>query len=589
MTSTRACLLAAALLAAAPAVAQPPEPSPAQRVDALAELMVATEWDFAPFLETYFQGAGPRASRAPIDLSPGAAARQRAAYLELLQKLARVPEEGLDETRRTTLQLLRLRAQDGVAGLEYPVRELALLTPTRGIVPNLLFLTTSTQPFDTEADFEAWLKRVEAISGNFDQAIVALGAAAKNGWTTPRALVSKSLAQMMELARKPGEGGPMWAPLAKYPASAGPAKRADFEGRYRQVLEKKFAPALQRLIAYVRDDYLPKARTSAGLGGVPLGDRAYRAQVRINTTLDLEPEKVHALGLAEVARVRGRLLEVARGLGFTGEMQDYAAWTASNAAAYPFKEPGEVLDYLRGVNARVVPQLPKLFARLPKTQFQIRLADPLLAASASATYSQPSEDGKRPAYFTMPVVDARKVAQFRLTSLLLHEGMPGHHLDIGRKVEMDLPRFRRAFGFTAYSEGWGLYAEGLGHDLGVYDDPWALLGRYEGELHRAARLVVDTGMHAKGWSREQAIQYLVKERGQTEAGATVAVERYMGSPGQALAYKVGELEILKLRDEARAKLGERFDLREFHEALLGAGPLPLPLLRTRVEAWIRAR
>jgi len=187
------------------------------------------------------------------------------------------------------------------------------------------------------------------------------------------------------------------------------------------------------------------------------------------------------------------------------------------------------------------------------------------------------------------VPDARKVAQFRLTPLLLHEGMPGHHLDVGRKVEMDLPRFRRAFGFTAYSEGWGLYAEGLGHQLGVYEDPWALLGRYEGELHRAARLVVDTGMHGKGWSREQAIQYLVKERGQTESSATVAVERYMGGPGQALAYKVGELEILKLRDEAQAKLGARFDLREFHEAVLGGGPLPLDLLRARVERWVRAQ
>jgi uncharacterized protein (DUF885 family) len=345
-------------------------------------------------------------------------------------------------------------------------------------------------------------------------------------------------------------------------------------------------PAMKRLSDYVRDKYLAQARTTAGIGVLPGGDAAYRALVRANTTLELTPDEVHAIGLAEMARIRPKLLEVARGLGFKGEIADFAKWVESNPAVYPFKTPEEVLEYLRKVHARVVPGLPRLFKRLPRAGFDIRLTPPALAATASASYSSPPVDGSRPGYFNMPVVDAKKQAALGLTSVLLHEGMPGHHLDGALRRELDLPRLRRYSFITAYGEGWGLYAESLGDELGVYDDPWALLGRYSYELQRAARLVVDTGLHAKGWTREQGIRYLVDERGSFEGGAVIEVERYMATPAQALAYKIGEREILALRAKAQAALGERFDLREYHEAVLGEGPLTLPLLRRRVDAWI---
>jgi uncharacterized protein (DUF885 family) len=575
-------LLLAATFLATPTVAQ----SSAERLHTLADELVEREFDLIPALEIYHQGRGPRAGRAITNLAPDSAERLRALYRDVSQRAERIPLDGLDESDRITLEMLRLRARNELAKLEYPLRAMSLLTPTRGLPSRLLHISSAAQPLDTEADFEAWLSRIEATSANYDEAIVALRQAAKEGWTTPRPLVARSLSQMEAMTSKPADQGPLWQPMARYPREAGAERRAAFEKRYREALEQRHLPALSRLVAFARDEYLPITRTTAGIGAQPGGERAYRVLIRAITTLELSPDELHALGLAEMARVRAKLLEVARGLGFKGEMKDFAAWLAASPANYPFTTPEEVLAYLRKVHQRVEPALPQLFRRLPKAGFEIRLTDPAIAASASATYLRPAADGSRPGLFSMPVADPKRIAAYALTALLLHEGMPGHHLDIGRGIELDQPRFRKAHSLTVYSEGWALYAESLGHELGVYDDLWALLGRYSLELHRAARLVVDTGMHAKGWSRERAIRYLVEERGQSEPAATVAIERYMSDPGQALAYKIGELEILRLREEAKKALGNRFDLREFHEVVLGAGQLPLALLRQRVRAWL---
>ena len=245
-----------------------------------------------------------------------------------------------------------------------------------------------------------------------------------------------------------------------------------------------------------------------------------------------------------------------------------------------------MLEHLRGIHARVLPGIPKLFRRLPRADFEIRLTPAATAASASASYMRPSDDLSRPGVFFIPVVDPRTIARHNMTVVLLHEGMPGHHLDGALAVELNQPRWRKSGFLTVYGEGWGLYAEGLGHKLGVYDDRWALLGRHMLELRRAGRLVMDTGLHWKGWSREQAIRYFMEECGESERESTVEVERFMADPGQALAYKIGEREILALRDEARKALGERFDIRDFHEAVLGDGGVTMESLRERVRAWI---
>jgi uncharacterized protein (DUF885 family) len=573
---------AAAALSVLPAFAQPA----AERLHKLAEEMIEREFDLAPARETYAEGAGPRAGRAVADLSPDVDRRYRALYRSVLEAVKSIPPSELGERDRTNLALLERRAAAELEYNDFPLRAISEATPIRNPVNLLIRVGASAQPLATEADFETWLARVEASAGTMDQAIALLRAAAEKDWTSPRALVEATLKQVEPVAAKPAREGPFWDMVAKYPAAAGAGKRAAFEKRYAAALEAKLLPAIGRYAKFLREEYLPKARTTSGIGSLPGGERAYRARIRNYTTLDLPPGQVHELGLKEVARIQPKLLEVARKLGFNGEMRELSAWITSNPGNYPFRSGEDVLAYLRRAHARVEPELPKLFRRLPRARFEIHLTPAAVAASASATYSRPSADGTRPGIFHVPVADPASYAAFGLTALLMHEGMPGHHLDIARMVELDLPRFRKVHSVTVYSEGWGLYAESLGHELGMYDDPWALLGRYSAELHRAARLVVDTGLHSRGWSREQAIRYLVEERGAAERSATVAVERYMSDPGQALAYKVGEIEIRKLRAEAARKLGARFDLRDFHEAVLGEGALSLDLLRTRVRAWI---
>ena len=247
-----------------------------------------------------------------------------------------------------------------------------------------------------------------------------------------------------------------------------------------------------------------------------------------------------------------------------------------------------MIEYLNRIHARIVPQIPKLFGRTPKSRFEIRLTDPAIAASTPAQYYPPSDDG-RPGIFAMPVTNARQTSTFGLAALLAHEGMPGHHFDSGIKLDNKVPDFRRRLSFAAFSEGWGLYAESLGHDLGLYDQPLELMGRYQYELWRACRLVIDTGLHARGWTRQQSVRYFVEECGMNEAGATSEVLRYMVWPGQALAYKIGELTILELRAKAEKRLGQRFDIRAFHDAILEEGHLPLDMLRQRMDAWIDAQ
>jgi len=583
MTTFRAL----AVFAVGVTVAMPAWPqSASERLQKLGNDMVEQEFDLQPATETFSEGPGPRAGRPAFILGGDPGARTRAVYTPLLEGLGKIPVAGLSETDRLSHQMLGLRARSELEKLDYPLREVQFANPTFSLHGSMLLLGSSVQPLRTEADFEAWLTRVEGTSAAFDDAIALMKAARAREWTTARALVERSVKQVETIARPAADKGPFWGVVAKYPKDVAPGKRESFVKRYRETLNGKFLPALRRYAKFLREDYLPSARTTTGIGALPGGDKAYRMLARQSTTTELTPDEIHAIGLAEVARIKPKMLEVARGLGFKGEVKEFAAWVRTSPANYPFTTAEQVLEALRKVNAKVEPELPKLFAKLPSSRFEIRLSDPAISASASPSYIGPAADGSRPGIFFMPVVDPRKIAAYDLTNILLHEGMPGHHLDVGRKRDLQVPRFRRLYSITAYSEGWGLYAESLGEELGVYaNDPWAMLGRYEWEMHRAARLVVDTGMHAKGWTREAAIQYLVEERGSDVAAATLAIERYMGSPGQALAYKIGEIEIQKLRAEARQAMGSRFDLREFHEVILGEGALPLTLLRQRVAAW----
>ncbi|MGH8690440.1 MAG: DUF885 domain-containing protein [Burkholderiales bacterium] len=556
-----------------------------QRLERLAAEASERGLDLFPVAEIFGRGPGPRQDRLELTLTDEHRERQRAHHRWILRELEGIPAGELDPTEKITHELLGWRARDSLEWLAHPFHQHSAFTPLGGGIAFGLVRVVGTQPFRNEADYGAWHRRLQRYPAFLESVERVMRAGAATGVTTPRVLVERALAQLEALAPEDMAKSALWKPMTQFPASMDAPARSRVEADYRTLLAGEMFPAIRRLASFVRDEYLAKARTSDGFGALPGGDTMYRFAVRNETTTDLTPGEIHELGLKEVKRVQASYLAAAEKAGYSGKVSGARAWLRSRPENYPFTSGEQVIEHLNRIHARIVPQLPRLFGRLPKARFEIRLTDPAIAASAPAQYYGPTDDG-RPGIFAMPVTDPRRVSTFGLAALLAHEGMPGHHLDTGIKLENKVPEFRRRMWFTAFGEGWALYAESLGHQLGLYDEPLELLGRYSFELFRAGRLVVDTGLHARGWTRQQAIRYLVEECGMTEGGATGEVLRYMTWPGQALGYKIGELTILELRAKAQKRLGQRFDLRAFHDALLEEGHLPLGMLRQRIDAWI---
>jgi uncharacterized protein (DUF885 family) len=559
-----------------------------ERLEHLAAQAQERGLDLFPVGEIFSRGPGPRQDRLELNLGDEHRERVRQYHRWILGELERIPAAELSPTERLTHALLAWRARDAMEWLSYPFHQHSAFIHLGGGVVFSLVRVVGAQPLRNESDYRAWFRRVQRYPAFLAsvESVMREGAAA--GVTTPRVLVERTLAQLEALTPEDMTKSTLWKPIARFPAAMDAEARGRVEADYRRLLADEMFPALRRLAAFVRSDYLPKARTTDGFGALPNGDKMYRFAARNETTTNLTPDEIHDLGLREVKRIQASYLAAAQKAGFSGKVSEVQAWLRSEPKNYPFTSGEQVIEHLNRIHARIVPQLPKLFARLPKAPFEVRLTDPAIAASAPAQYYGPTDDG-RPGIFAMPVVDPRKVSSFDLAALFAHEGLPGHHLDTGLKLENKVPEFRRRLWFNAFGEGWALYAESLGHELGLYERPLDLLGRYSFELFRAGRLVVDTGLHAKGWTRAQAIRYLVEECGQTEGGATNEVLRYMAWPGQALGYKIGEITILELRAKAEQRLGARFDLRAFHDALLGEGHLPLSMLRQRMDAWLDAQ
>jgi uncharacterized protein (DUF885 family) len=576
-------LLVLALLAPGLCAAQ----TPSQRLERLAAEATERWLDLFPVVEVFSRGAGPRQDRFELIYSREHRERQRAHYQWVLGELDRIPVAELGPSEKLTHALLGYRSRDSLEWLSHPFHQHGAFIHIGSGVAFGWVQVVNRQPFRSEADYRAWLERVAHYPAHLAdiERVMREGMAA--GITTPRVIVERTLAQLEALASDDVAKSALWNPMRRFSAGIDAETRGRIEADYRKLLGEAVFPSIRRLAAFVRKDYLPQARTSPGLGALPGGERMYRFAVRSETTTEMTPEELHALGLKEVKRIQASYLAAGRKAGFEGRIGEFRAWLRAQPSQYPFNSPAEVIAHLKSIHARIEPQLPKLFARLPKARFEIQLTDPAIAASAPAQYYSPTDDGG-PGIFAMPVTDARRITTFGLAALLAHEGMPGHHLEIGFRLENPVPEFRRRQSFTAFSEGWALYAESLGHRLGLYDEPLELMGRYSYELFRAGRLVVDTGLHAKGWTREQAVRYLVDECGANEAGATSEVMRYMVLPAQALAYKTGELAILELREKAEKRQGPRFDIRAFHQAILEEGPLPLSMLKERMQAWIDA-
>jgi len=443
------------------------------------------------------------------------------------------------------------------------------------------------QPFVTVQDYDNWLRRGEAFIALFDQSIANLRAGARAGVVQPRVLIEKTLPQFDSLIKDTPEQTLLWGVIEHMPETFAPADRARLTSAYREWIGQRLMPAFVRMRDYLRDDYLPLTRNTVGLSALPDGAAWYAELARRYTTTDLTPAQIHQIGLDEVTRIQAEMERVKDEVGFHGDLQAFFKFMTEDAR-FAFATEAELLAAYNGLRARIEPRIPSQFALLPRATFEVKLVEPFRAASApAASYQGPSQDGTRPGVFYANAFNLPSRRSWETESIFLHEAIPGHHFQIALQQELsDLPAFRRFGGETAYVEGWGLYAESLGRDLDVYTDPYQYFGRLQAEIWRANRLVVDTGMHAMGWTREQAIAQMRDTSAISETNAVIEVERYIATPGQALAYKIGELKLQELRKRAQAAFGAAFDPRDFHRAVLEDGSLPLDVLEAKIDRWI---
>jgi uncharacterized protein (DUF885 family) len=404
--------------------------------------------------------------------------------------------------------------------------------------------------------------------------------------TQPRLIVQKVIEQIGAQVKSVDEN-PFFTPFKRIPASVDAANRTRLEAAGRTAVETVAIPALKRLETFFKDVYLPQSRDTVGLYDTPDGETFYRNRVKFHTTTDLNPQQIHEMGLAEVARIKAEMEKIKEQVGFTGSFGYFLNYLRSDSD-YFYAKPEELMAAYQDTVKRIEPQLPKLFGKLPKTSVGVR-AIPAASAPTSTTayYQPPSLDGSRPGYFYVNLYRPEVRPKYDVEVLTVHEAVPGHHLQIALSYEQTgLPAFRRNAGYSAYVEGWALYSESLGYDLGLYTDPYSKFGQLNYDMWRAVRLVVDTGIHINRWPRQYAIDYFKAHTAKPEQDIINEVDRYISWPGQALAYKVGERRIRALRAEAEKALGSRFDVRAFHDQLLGTGALPLSVLEAQTRAWI---
>ena len=454
----------------------------------------------------------------------------------------------------------------------------------------LLGSGTSAQPFKTVKDYDNWLARAERLPVLIDTEIANMREGITAGVVQPRVVMEKVLPQLDAIITDTPEASPFWGPITNLPVEFAAADKTRLTDAYRTLIAERLVPALKKERAFIADEYLAKTRDTVGLAALPGGDAWYTFNARNSTTTNKTPAEIHQIGLDEVARIHGEIRTVMAEVGFKGSLQDFFKFMQSDKQ-FEFASEDALLAHYRALEDKVMAGVPKLFSLTPKAGFEIRAIEAFRAKSAAGgEYQTPSEDGARPGVFYVNTYDLPTRKTWDAEDLFLHEAIPGHHFQLALQQELkDLPAFRRFGGETAFIEGWGLYSEGLGKDLGVYTDPYSYFGRLQGELWRAVRLVVDTGLHSKGWTRQQVLDYMFANSSVSEPDAVAEAERYIAWPGQALAYKIGELKIKELRARAEQALGDKFDIREFHAEVLKDGSVPLDILEQKIDRWIASK
>jgi uncharacterized protein (DUF885 family) len=528
-----------------------------------------------------------RYNREWTDSSLGAIEERHKQTREFLSRVYAIDRAALSEEDQLNYELFRRQLQDNVD--EYQFNGYLMPFSQRGGVQSLDNLTNQLRLVSVE-DFDDWIARLSKIDDVIDQTIALAEKGRKSGYTAPQILMQRLPDQIAVQVVEFAADSPFFKPFAALPESIAPADRERLRAEATEVIEKTVLPAYRELDRYFNETYLPAARASIGLSELPNGSAWYEFRARSYTTTRLSPDDIHRIGLDEVKRIRGEMMDIIEEVGFDGGFREFLEHLRTDPQFY-FDNPDDLYQEYLATSKRIDPELVKLFGKLPRMPYGVKpIPDAIAPDTTTAYYSRPAGDGSRAGIYWVNLYKPEVRPKYEIEVLSVHEAMPGHHLQIALQQELgDLPMFRRFMGFTAFVEGWGLYSERLGYDLGLYQDPYSRFGQLTYDMWRAVRLVVDTGMHYKGWTRQQAIDFFKDNAAKTEHDIINEIDRYILWPGQALAYKIGQLKILQIRERAEIQLADKFDIRAFHDELLGAGALPLDLLEQRMDRWMLAQ
>ena len=521
------------------------------------------------------------------DVSIAGIRRDAAETRRFLKRFRAIDTRGFGEQEQLNKELMVRDLQDSLESFELrrwemPVTQIGGIHLDAAQLPGQL-------PFATAKDYDDYAVRLRHLPKQFDDTIAVLRKGMTDRLMPPKFLLEKVAVQAQEIADTPPEKSAFAQPLASFPESLSSSDRDRIRTEYLDVIRTAVLPAYAHFAKFVRDEYAPKGRTEVGMWALPNGAKMYAARARHSTTTNLTPEQIHEIGLAEVQRIEGEMLAIAKKLGYS-DLKTFFAAVNANRDLYA-KSGDQILSLYRKYIDQMYAKLPQLFGRLPKAKLEVVPTESFREkAAAGADYDPPSPDGSRPGRVHVNTYDATSRKTISMEDTAYHEGVPGHHMQLAIAQEITgLPDFRRFGNYTAYVEGWALYSEALGKEVGFYQDPYSDFGRLNDEMLRAIRLVVDTGLHAKKWTRQQVVDYFHEHSAQDEVDVQSETDRYIVWPGQALGYKIGQLTIQRLREKARAALGDRFDIRSFHDEILGAGALPMNVLEERIDRWIAAQ
>jgi len=542
----------------------------------------------------------PGQNRKWTDDSPEGITARKKHLAESLSKLKSIPRESLPQSERLDYDLYRELLETAQEGLQYGDDPM----PIRGVVPRNLWMpmnqmegiqqgaadTIATMPNRSVADYEDILARLEALPKWVDQNIVLMREGLKEGYTPPKLMLRDVPKQLADLSPADPLASPLLQQFTQFPSGFPETEKTRLTERAKNIFTTGVAPAFQKVHEYVVKTYLPACRESIAATALPNGAAAYAYHVRWQTTTSLTPKEIHEIGLSEVKRIRTEMDKVIATTGFKGSFHDFTEFLRSDARFY-YDKPEELVNGYKIIAKTVDPGLAHLFGKLPRLTYGVCKIPDFKAPSQTTAYYQPGAPSVgRPGCYFVNTYNLHARPKWEMEALSLHEAVPGHHLQISLGQELEgVPEFRKNNSYSAYVEGWALYSESLGEELGLYKDPYSKFGQLSYEMWRAVRLVVDTGMHSMGWTREQALQFFKDNTGKTDQDITVEVDRYIVWPGQALAYKLGQLKIRELRSEAERSLGTKFDERGFHDEVLGNGAVPLSVLEREVKQWTSER